>query len=346
MSLTQIEQPVELLKHLTDKFGGKPDERHLVRCWEEMNCGQVTCPAYQSKNLRCWQIAGIFSKGEVQGRSVKRMHDCTGCKVFHKSCLCDPVTAAKEVLNIVTVSISYLHERHHEVEKTRNRFVAVLAHELRTPLTPIYASAHMLAEKLPREPGSPEDRLIRNIVQGSEDLQSRLSDLLDLAQLEAGDYAIEIGPVDTRPLVNETASRFRPLAERKNQTFTVEAEEKLPLLRADRRRLVQVLANLLDNAIKFTPERGRIEVKTMVRDRVFLVEISDNGPGLSPGDQSRLFQPYFHSEVDRQPFSGTGLGLWLSKRLVEAHGGRLWVESEKGKGSTFSFSIPLERSGE
>ncbi|HEX76962.1 MAG TPA: GAF domain-containing sensor histidine kinase [Dehalococcoidia bacterium] len=229
-----------------------------------------------------------------------------------------------------------------EQDKARNQFVNVLAHELRTPLTPIFGSAQMLAEQFSREVGSPQDRLIRNILRGVEDLESRLSDLLDMARFQAQTFALEIAPVDPEVLLKEMASHFQPLAKSKGQTLTLELPDGLPLLQADRRRLGQVLTNLLENAVKFTPEGGSIRLRAMTSGPDLVVEVCDNGPGLSAEEQQRLFQPYYRSQVDRQRLPGTGLGLSLCKQLVEAHGGKIWVESEPGKGSTFSFAVPLE----
>jgi signal transduction histidine kinase len=229
-----------------------------------------------------------------------------------------------------------------EQDRARNAFTSVLSHELRTPLTPIFASARMLAEQLSREAGSPQDRLIRNILRGAEDLESRLSDLLDLAQCQAGAYTLEIAPMDPKGFLEEIASQFQPLAQSKGQSLAVDLPESLPRVRADRRRLGQVLMNLLENAVKYTPEGGNILLKAVAHDQELMVEVQNSGPALSPEEQQRLFQPYYRSEVDRQRLPGIGLGLSLCKRLVEAHGGKIWVESDPAKGNTFAFTLPLE----
>ncbi len=233
-----------------------------------------------------------------------------------------------------------LRQELEEQNKTRARFVATLAHELRTPLTPVLASASLLIEQFHPEPGSPQDRLIRSIVRGAESLESRLSNLLELGKFQAGAFTLEIAPVSITSLLNDSALQFEPLAKSKRQTLTLELQE-MPLVKADRPRVGQVVTNLLGNAIKFTPEGGRIVLKAMTRDQDLVVEVQDSGPGLRPEEQRRLFQPYYRSDVDRQRLSGTGLGLSLSKEIVEAHNGKIWVNSEPGKGSTFGFSIPL-----
>ncbi|MBU2260184.1 HAMP domain-containing histidine kinase, partial [Patescibacteria group bacterium] len=227
-----------------------------------------------------------------------------------------------------------------EQNKTRARFIATLANELRTPLTPVLASAQLLIEQFHSEPGSAQDRLIRSIIHGAESLESRLSNLLELGKFQAAAFILEIAPISITSLLNDSALQFEPLAKSKRQTLTLELQE-MPLLKADRRRVGQVVTNLLGNAIKFTPEGGRIVLKAMTRDQDLVVEVQDSGTGLRPEEQRRLFQPYYRSDVDRQRLSGTGLGLSLSKEIVEAHNGKIWVNSEPGKGSTFGFSIPL-----
>ncbi len=235
-----------------------------------------------------------------------------------------------------------LRQEFEEQNKARLQFIANLAHELRTPLTPILACAQLLIEQFRPEPGSPQDRLIRGIISGAEALTYRVSDLLDLAQLEAGAFSLETGPVDLRVVINDLALQFQPLAERKGQTLDLDLPDRLPLVKGDRRRIAQVLMNLLDNAVKFSPEGGSILVRATIHSGDLAVEVHNSGLSLSSEEQRRLFQPYYRSEVDRQRLPGTGLGLSLCRQLVEAHGGKIWVESERDKGTTFAFTVPLE----
>jgi len=153
---------------------------------------------------------------------------------------------------------------------------------------------------------------------------------------------LETVPVDIVSLLNDLALQFEPLAKSKGQTLTLELPQEMRLVKADQRRIGQVVMNLLGNAVKFTPQRGSIVLKAITHDQDLVVEVQDSGPGLRPEEQQRLFQPYYRSNVDRQRLSGAGLGLSLSREIVEAHGGRIWVNSELGKGSTFGFSIPLK----
>jgi PAS domain S-box-containing protein len=228
-----------------------------------------------------------------------------------------------------------------EQNRATNLFINVLAHELKTPLTPVLACTRMMAQEFSREAGSREARLINSIVGGAESLDARLSDLLDLAKFQIGGFSLNVAPVNAKILLEMTASQIQPLAERNGQHLMLDLPKRLPLLKADGQRLEQVLRNLIGNAIKFSPKGSSILLQAMVRPHELLVEVKDAGPGIPLEEQERLFQPYYRREGDRQR-PGLGLGLALCKQLVEAHGGKIWVNSQVGKGSTFGFSIPLE----
>jgi signal transduction histidine kinase len=251
----------------------------------------------------------------------------------------DELTAELQTLSR---EASRLRQELEEQTQSRRQFIVVLAHELRTPLTPVVSGADLLAEQFRPEPGSLEDMLIRSIIDGAESLGSTLSNLLDLAQFQAGVFTLKIAPIDITSLLRELALQFEPLAKSKRQSLTLELPQEMPLVKVDQRRIGQVVTNLLGNALKFTPEEGSIVLRAMARDPDLMVEVQDSGPGLRPEEQHRLFQPYFRSEVDRQRLSGAGLGLALSREIVEAHGGEIWLNSEVGKGSTFGFSIPVK----
>ncbi|UCG55399.1 MAG: histidine kinase, partial [Dehalococcoidia bacterium] len=166
---------------------------------------------------------------------------------------------------------------------------------------------------------------------------------LDLAQYHAGSFNLIFDTVNLKTLFKEVSNRFKLLAKSKSQSFTVDLPSRLPSLMVDRQRLEQVLTNLLTNALKFTPEYGSILFRVAINGRWLRVEVKDNGLGLPKKDQESLFQPYWRSETDRQRLPGTGLGLAVCKQLIEAHGGKIWVESKLGEGSTFVFTLPLEK---
>lgn len=226
-------------------------------------------------------------------------------------------------------------------EKERLQFLNALAHELKTPLTAIVASAGLLFEELEEERGSPRIRLTQNIIRATNRLEARLSELLDMAKMESLGFKLTLDLLDIRLLLENIASELLPVANEKRQSLTLDIPPSVPMVKTDRQRLEQILLNLLTNAIKFTGEGGRIQLRLIRKEAELVVEVEDSGPGITEEEQARIFTPYYRIEADRQRFSGLGLGLTLSKQLVELHGGRIWVESEFGKGSTFAFSLPI-----
>jgi signal transduction histidine kinase len=239
-----------------------------------------------------------------------------------------------------------LHEEEKEerikLEREREerlQFINALAHELKTPLTSIVASGGLLLEELNDGGQSQQVRLTENILSATKKLEARLSELLDMAKMESLSFKLKLELLDMRPLLQNIANELLPVATWKHQVITLDIPPSAPMVNADRQRLEQVLLNLLTNAIKFSGEGGEIKLGLRKQGAEVVVTVKDNGPGISEEEQVRLFTPYYRVEADRQRFPGLGLGLALSKQLVELHGGRMWVESEPGKGSAFSFSL-------
>ncbi len=243
---------------------------------------------------------------------------------------------------------SYRQEKHlrEQLEgevKRRVEFTRALTHELKTPLTSILASSDMLLAQLREDPYL---GLARNIHWGASNLNVRIDELLDLARLETGMLELKTDSVDLAQLLRDTASRMYPVAESQGQTLNVVVPPSLPVVEGDAPRLQQVVLNLLDNAIKFTPKEGRISLQARETDSSIVVEVQDTGKGLPQEEVTRLFEPYYQSETGRDRKGGLGLGLALCKTLVELHGGHVWAKSQPGRGSTFAFSLPLDRRGE
>jgi len=222
--------------------------------------------------------------------------------------------------------------------KKRIEFTRALVHELKTPVTPVMASSELLLQKLKDEPLY---GLAQNINRGANNLNQRIDELLDLARGEVGMLRLNPEPMDPRQLLQRTVDEEIPVAMRNRQTLIARLPDSLPVVVADEERFRQIVLNLVNNAIKFTPPGGKIVLKARLEHNNLVVEVQDNGVGISKEEQKLLFEPYRSLESERERLSGLGLGLSLSKKLVELHGGQIWVKSEKGKGSTFGFSIPL-----
>jgi len=222
----------------------------------------------------------------------------------------------------------------------RIEFTRVLVHELKTPLTPVLASSELLVTQLEEEPLL---TLAKNINRGASNLNNRIDELLDLARGEMGMLQLRSESVDMLQLLHGMVNDMTLVASRQGQSLLSELPPSLPSAWADEGRLRQVVLNLLSNALKFTPEGGKITLRAKQKDSALIVEVQDTGPGIAKEDQKRLFEPYHRLEGgDREHLSGLGLGLALCKTLIELHGGDIWVESGVGEGSTFGFSIPLE----
>jgi signal transduction histidine kinase len=184
--------------------------------------------------------------------------------------------------------------------------------------------------------------LAKNIYRGALNLNNRVEELLDLAKGELGMLTLRYGTVAPLQLLRQVFDDTTPLASSRGQSLNLDVPPSLPQIWADEDRLRQVMLNLLNNAFKFTPKGGKITLRAKEMDANLIVEVEDTGPGISE-EQQRLFQPYHRLESDRERLSGLGLGLALSKMVVELHGAQIWAKSQKGKGSTFGFSLPLDR---
>ena len=228
----------------------------------------------------------------------------------------------------------------HEANRLKTEFVSMVTHELRTPLTSIQGYAELMLED---EQISGEERESLTIVKKNADrLLGLINDLLDLSRMEAGRLDLHRTSLDLARLIPEVAGSLRPLIEAKRQRLRLDVGEALPAVWADQDRVTQILTNLISNAHKYTLAEGNITIAAR-RDNGFVrVDVSDTGIGLSPEDQAQLFTKFFRAH-DRSPQSGggTGLGLVITRFLVELHGGRITVSSAPGQGSTFSFSLPV-----
>jgi PAS domain S-box-containing protein len=245
----------------------------------------------------------------------------------------------KQIVNLYEKEKQQREELQAEA-KTRGIFIDILAHELRTPLTPMLASTDMLNDLMP-DKGGVLKRLAVNISVSTHVLSRRLEELLDVARYSRGTFTLNKLPVDTGKYLNEVTARFKPSIDQFGQTLILEIAADLPFIEIDPSRLEQVIINLLSNASKFSPPNGRITLKARVLDTELRVEVMDEGIGITPEESRRIFQPYHRVEQDRMKFPGLGLGLTVSKQIVEAHGGKIWVDTTLARGSLFGFTIPL-----
>jgi signal transduction histidine kinase len=224
-----------------------------------------------------------------------------------------------------------------ELDTLKDEFVSSVSHELRTPLTSISGYVELLLEDESVE----ERRNYLQIVERNADrLLGLVSDLLFAARMQDGRLELQQERVDLRELVADAVESARPRAESADVTLAVDADE-VPAVNGEPTRLAQLLDNLLSNAIKFTPGGGRVSVRLRAAAGTVRLEVSDTGIGMSAAERERLFERFYRAQsaLERQ-IQGTGLGLYISRAIVDAHGGRIGVESEQGRGTTFVVDLP------
>jgi signal transduction histidine kinase len=249
--------------------------------------------------------------------------------------------AARAEAESVQRLLAEQNERLRELDGLKDEFVSLVSHELRTPLTSIRGYLEiLLADGVL---GDEHRRYLGIVDRNSERLLHLISDLLFLAQVDAGKLDFELGPVDLEEIVEECVETSLPTAGAKGIALTARTE-RVPKLQGDRARLVQVLDNLVSNALKFTPSGGRVEVRLQAVDGAAVVEIEDTGLGLAEDEQDKLFERFFRSSrAAENAIPGTGLGLAIAKAIVERHGGRIELDSTLNVGTTVRVELPLSQ---
>lgn len=225
-------------------------------------------------------------------------------------------------------------------------FVSVFSHELRTPLTSIKGYTDMLLSGMAGEVNETQKKFLRVIRANAERLSNLVSDLSDIARLEAGRVRLNFQPLNLGEIVSEAVLSVEENIRERGLEISLYIPKDLPPVLADRERISQALRHLLNNAWQYTPAGGKISLSIQKSGGELVVSISDTGIGISPEDQARLFTRFFRADHPLvRERSGAGLGLSLVKSILELHGGRIWVESAPNSGSTFSFSLPLAQPG-
>jgi signal transduction histidine kinase len=227
-----------------------------------------------------------------------------------------------------------------EASRHKSEFLANMSHELRTPLNAILGFSQVLREQMVGEVNEKQKEYLEDILSSGNHLLSLINDVLDLSKVEAGQVELEVAPFSLRDALERGIVMVRERATEDGVRIVLAADAGVDVVEGDERRVRQVVFNLLSNAVKFTPAGGAVNVSAAQVNGEVRVAVADTGPGIPADDQERIFEEFQQTGVGIEQHEGTGLGLALSRRLVELHGGRIWVDSEPGKGSTFVFTLP------
>ena len=227
----------------------------------------------------------------------------------------------------------------------KSEFLANMSHELRTPLNAIIGFSEVLTQRMFGDLNEKQEEYLRDIHASGQHLLSLINDILDLSKIEAGRMELEPTAFDLPSAIENALTLVRERAGRREIALHHAVDQRLGQIRGDERKIKQVLLNLLSNALKFTPEGGRIDVRAGLVDGMAEVSVADTGIGIAPEDQEAVFEEFRQVGTVAKKVEGTGLGLTLSRKFVELHGGRIWVTSDVGVGSTFTFTLPLSEAG-
>lgn len=282
-----------------------------------------------------------------QGNLAYRINVRTGdeieslCDSFNQ--MADNLRATEEKLQLQAEKLKVANDRLEQSNKMKSYFLANMSHELRTPLNSIIGFAEILSDNLFGDLNEKQTKYVQNIHTSGRHLLELINDILDLSKVEAGKMELFLEPIDIGRALSDVEIMISPLGAKKNLQLTIAKVNDMPVINGDLGKFKQIMYNLLSNAVKFTPNDGSVTVECLSRDNSIQISVRDTGIGISEDDQAVIFQEFKQVDMSlSREHEGTGLGLALTKRLVEMHGGKIWVKSELGKGSEFIFMLPVE----
>jgi signal transduction histidine kinase len=297
----------------------------------------------RERGSRSVMAVPMFRHGEVIGGISLAHRDIDAFSDTHEELL--NTFAAQAVIAIENARLfREIEQKTRELEaasRHKSEFLASMSHELRTPLNAILGFSEILAQGMFGAVNDKQAEYLRDILDSGHHLLSLINDILDLSKIEAGRMELEVSEFDLPQAILNGLTLVRERALRRGIDLHHEIADGVAAVRADERKIKQVLLNLLSNALKFTPEGGRVEVRAAMAGASVEVSVADTGVGIAPEDQEAVFEEFRQVGAAEKKAEGTGLGLALSRKFVELHGGRIWVESEPGRGSTFTFALPV-----
>jgi signal transduction histidine kinase len=326
---------------------------------------QLTDSLVREEGLQSIAAAPLRSSGKVIGTLIVASHDLysfTSSDIHLLNIIGEglgPALKNAELYEVLQEKTRQLDDQNKELlkrqqkllEKTRevevasrlkSEFLANMSHELRTPLNVIIGFSELMLDQVPGPTNKKQRQCLEDILNSGRHLLGLIDQVLDLSKIESGKAELKLAEVALTEVIESLKTIMMPILKPRRQSLNVRVEDKLPPVYADKAKLRQVFFNLLSNSSRFTPEGGKIEIEVARNGAHCKVSVIDNGIGIKKEDQTRIFEPFY--QLDSTPVkrgNGTGLGLAVVKQIVEKHGGRIWVESEYGKGSRFTFTLPL-----
>lgn len=320
---------IRMTGYLGEAVIGK-DHSEVIR-WSGRETGQTL----EQASAGGWPLSSS-AKLYVEGELLREDGETVSVGIRYAPTFSDDGRLLSVVANLRDIT----HFR--EAEELKSTFISVISHELRTPLALIKGYVGTLR----REDAEWDPEVVRDSLAVIEDESDRLGglidDLLEASQLQAGSLMLSMSDLDLPRLAAEITERFRTQTE--NHQFVVEFGDNYPIVKADEERLTQVISNLLSNSVKFSPEGGEIRVSGRATKDEAIVCVQDQGPGIAADDRPRVFDRFYRAAQQSRSTPGAGLGLFLAKSVVEAHGGRIWVDDQVGHGARICFSLPRDRS--
>lgn len=298
--------------------------------------------------IYCPQIVSLLEETVVLSRPPQLTYEnstvmlkINGYKRFFKLAVTPIITFEKELELVITTMCDVTVLK--EIEQLKTDFFATASHEFRTPLTSISMGIGMMKTGRLGEFSARGKEILEALEEDCERLLRLADNLLDLSRLESGAITMDMEEVDVYKMVDAALGTLRLQAESRNIELNTELPGNLPCIRADLNKAIWVLTNLVANALRYTRENGRITVKVSQKGTRLFFSVADTGKGIPSEYQDKIFQKYVQVKEGEEETGGAGLGLAISKDIVEAHGGEIWVNSEPDKGSIFTFSIPVVR---
>ncbi len=306
--------------------------------------GFETCQKLKD-NPSTTAIPIIFITAKAESEDIVKGFTLGGAdyltKPFNKEEVCARIKTHLQ-FQVLLKTLETQNQKLNELNNTKNKLMGMTCHDLRNPITSIRGFSKFMLDKGDAISKNSLTECLQNIYAASDNMLELINDLVDITAIESGKLNLNLRPDSFVNLVNEKIKMYVPLAENKKIKLHSNLSQETPIFKFDSNRIGQVLDNLIGNAIKFSPQGKNVSITVSSNDQGALCSVKDEGPGILPEDQDKLFVPF--QKLTAKPTGGeasSGLGLGIAKRMVEAHGGKLWVESEPGNGADFRFQIPM-----